>query len=188
MALGSIIVPVLPAALVAANPGAIPLSAAPTTAAGTPGPLGDTWHGLVNAVAVVPKTWAWDTASLATELTWMRWQRVTQNQAAFKGDASYNGIDKVSRSFFGLAVNFTPTWFQVFPGVDLSAPVTWSQGISGNAAVQLGGNEGSGQWSAGVAADLYQQYKVTLAYNGFFGNYTINSTGAMNFNNGVPAS
>ena len=57
-----------------------------------------------------------------------------------------------------------------------------------DAAVQLGGNEGSGQWSAGVAADVYQQYKVTLAYNGFFGNYTIGPTGAMNFNQGVPAS
>jgi hypothetical protein len=88
----------------------------------------------------------------------------------------------------GLAVNFTPTWFQVFPGVDLTAPLTWSQGLSGNAAVQLGGNQGSGNWSAGIGANIYQKHLVNLAYNGYFGNYTIGPTGAMNFNNGTFAS
>ncbi len=62
------------------------------------------------------------------------------------------------RTFFGLAVNFTPTWFQVFPGVDLDGAVTWSQGLSGNAAVFLGGSKGSGTWSAGVGANIYQKY------------------------------
>ena len=145
-------------------------------------------------MAVVPKTWAWDTATLATELTWMRWQRVTQNQAAFKGSSSYvapdgsTPVDKVSRNFFGLAVNFTPTWFQVWPGVDLSAPLTWAQGISGNAAVLLGGNKNTGNWSAGVAADIYQKYKIQLSYNGFYGNYSTTPTGAMDVPNGIPAS
>ena len=54
-----------------------------------------------------------------------------------------------------------------------SAPMTWSQGISGNAAVALGGNEGAGNWSAGVAADIYQKYKVSICkYNGYYGNYS----------------
>ncbi len=30
-----------------------------------------------------------------------------------------------TKNFFGLALAFTPTWFQVFPGVDLSAPITY---------------------------------------------------------------
>jgi hypothetical protein len=186
LATNSSLISVLPPPLAAQTPGSVATTAVPAN--GTPGPLGDTYHGLINAVAVVPKTWAWDTASLQTELTWMRWARVTQNEAAFKGNATYNGIDKVSRTFFGLAVNFTPTWFQVFPGVDLTAPVTWSQGISGNAAVLLGGNEGAGNWSAGIAADLYQKYNVKLAYNGYFGNYTIGANGAMNVPNGTFAS
>ena len=74
----------------------------------------------------------------------MQWSKVTQNEAVFKGRSSYTQIDKPSKNFFGLAINFTPTWFQVFPGVDLLAPVTWSQGISGNAAVLFGGSEGGG--------------------------------------------
>jgi hypothetical protein len=186
MPLNSIIIPVLPAPLVASTVGAVSTTSVPTN--GTPGALGDTYHAIVNAVATLPKTWAFDTATLTSELTWMQWARVTQNAAAFKGASTYTGIDKVSRDYLGLAINFTPTWFQVFPGVDLTAPVTWSQGLSGNAAVQLGGNEGTGTWSAGIGADIYQKYKVSLAYNGYFGNYSTTATGAMSVPNGVIAA
>jgi Protein of unknown function (DUF1302) len=185
-------VQVLPAALVATKPGSIATTAVPDR--GTPGALGDTYHGLVNALNVFPKTAVFDTATLSTELTWMQWAKVTQNQAVFKGDSSYvnadgsTPIDKVTRNYFGLAANFTPTWFQVFPGVDLSAPLTWSQGISGNAAILLGGNKNGGNWSAGVAADIYQKYKVQLSYNGYFGDYSTTATGALNVNNGTFAS
>jgi hypothetical protein len=40
-------------------------------------------------------------------------------------------------------VNFTPTWFQVFPGADLSMPLSYSRGMSGNSAVGSGGNKGA---------------------------------------------
>ena len=81
----------------------------------------------------------------------MQWTKVTQNEAVFKGRSNYTAIDKVSKNFVGLAFNFTPTWFQVFPGVDLLAPITWSQGLSGNSAVAFGGSENGGNWSAGIA-------------------------------------
>jgi hypothetical protein len=38
----------------------------------TPGAVGDTWHGLVNAIGIVPKTFLWDTAVYQTELTFSR--------------------------------------------------------------------------------------------------------------------
>ena len=113
----------------------------------------------------------------------MQWSKVTQNQAVFKGNSSYTDIDKVSKNYFGLGVNFTPTWFQVHPGIDLSAPLTWSRGLSGNSAVLLGGSKGAGTWSAGIAADVYQKHKIQLSYNGYFGNYSTTATGAMNVPN-----
>jgi hypothetical protein len=67
-------------------------------------------------------------------------------------------------------------------------PLTWSQGISGNAAVQLGGNKGTGNWSAGIAADVYQKYRVTLGYNGYYGDYSLTPAGAMNVANGTSAA
>ena len=98
-------------------------------------------------------------------------------------------IDKVTKNYAGLGINFTPTWFQVYPGVDLSAPVAWSQGLSGNAAVLLGGNQGAGTYSLGVAADIYQKYKVTLQYIGYYGNFSTNpATGALATANGTYAS
>jgi hypothetical protein len=177
---------VVPAPLVPAFPGSIATTAIPSR--GTPGALGNTMHGLVNVINIFPRTALFDTATLQGELTWMEWLKVTQNEAVFKGNSTYTGVDKPSRNFWGLALNFTPTWFQVWPGVDLLAPLTWSQGISGNAAVQLGGNKNAGTWSAGVAADIYQKYRVQLSYNGFYGDYSTTPTGAMNVANGVPAS
>jgi uncharacterized protein DUF1302 len=170
-------VQVLPAGLLAAFPGSV----ATTTdlGHGTPGALGDTWHGLINATNVFPKTPLFDTATLAAELTWNQWARVTQNEAVFKGRSGYRNadgsdpIDKVTRNFVGLAINFTPTWFQVWPGVDLSAPLSWSQGLSGNSAVVLGGNENAGTWSAGIAFDIYQKYRIDLKYNGYLGDYAL---------------
>ena len=51
-----------------------------------------------------------------------------------QGDAERGGVQgprqlhrrSTSRraNFFGLAINFTPTWFQVLPGVDVLAPIT----------------------------------------------------------------
>jgi hypothetical protein len=118
----------------------------------------------------------------------MRWDKVTQNAAVFKGRDSYTGIDKVSRDFVGIGLNFTPTWFQVFPGVDLLAPMAYSRGLSGNAAVFVGGNENAGNYALGVAAGIYSKYRVDLKYTGYFGNYATNpATGAASTFNGVNA-
>ncbi len=180
-------VTVLPAPLVPSTPGSIATTALPANG-DTPGALGNTWHGLVNAVGIVPKTALFDTASWQAELTWMQYGSVTQNEAVFKGRASYvrpDGsawIDKPTKNYFGLGINFTPTWFQVFPGVDILAPISWGQGLAGNAAVLFGGNRGAGTYAVGVAADIYQKYRIDLKYTGYYGQYTTDATGAVSAN------
>ncbi len=187
MPLVSDVVPVLPAALVPSTPGAISTSAVPTN--GTPGALGDTYHGLVNALWTMSKTPFFDTANFQAELTWAHWASVTQNAAVFKGRDSYTGLDRVSRDAIAIGLGFTPTWFQVFPGVDLMAPMSYSRGIDGNAAVTSGGNEGAGNWAVGVAADIRSQYRIDLKYTGYFGDYSTNpATGAATVFNGVNAA
>ena len=177
---------VLPAPLVNRSIGQIATTEVPES--GTPGALGDTMHGLVNLIGVVGQTPLWDTASWATELTWMTWLDVSQNEAVFKGRKGYDAIDAVDKNYFGLAINFTPTWFQVLPGMDLLAPLSWSQGISGNAAVTAGGNDGTGNFGIGLAADFYQKYRVDLKYVGFYGDYTKGPDGAAAVYNGVVAA
>jgi hypothetical protein len=84
----------------------------------------------------------------------------------------------------------------VFPGVDLLAPLSWSQGISGNSALgSHGGSEGSGTFGIGVAVDIYQKYRIDFKYVGFYGDKSmcpgvpVNpgtcSAGAVNIINGT---
>ncbi len=136
-------------------------------------------HGLVNLVGVLGES-IWDTASWATELSWMTYMNVTQNEAVFKGRGSAKpgkwtdytwALDAVDKNYFGLAINFTPTWFQVTPGMDLLAPVSWSQGISGNSPISGGGQDGAGTFGFGLALDFYQRYRFDLKYVGFYGDY-----------------
>ncbi len=50
--------------------------------------------------------------------------------------------------------------------MDMLAPVSWSQGISGNSAVTHGGQEGAGTFGLGIALDFYQKYRFDLKYVG----------------------
>lgn len=162
---------VLPAAFVPLVAGSIATTAVPTD--DTPGAKGDTMHGLVNVLGTIAKTPVFDAATWNAELTWMTWLDVSQNEAVFKGRDNYTQLDRVSKNYWGLALNFTPTWFQALPGVDVMMPLSWSQGISGNSAITAGGQKGAGTFGVGVAADIYQKYRVDLKYVGFYGDYSM---------------
>jgi hypothetical protein len=183
MPLASDAVTVLPAALVNPALGQIATTAVPANG-DAPSALGNTWHGLVNGIAVLPSTPLFDTASLTGELSWMYLANVTQNEAVYKGRSGYVNpacgctIDKSTPTYWGLAVNFTPTWFQVLPSVDLTLPITWAQGIGGTAATNFGGNKNTGNWSVGVGATIQQKYLVNLSYIGYYGNYATVASGA----------
>lgn len=182
MPLNSDVVSILPAALAARVPGAI--GAVPAEGE-TGGAVGNTWHGVVNALWTQPSNALFDAATWLAELQWNRWDKVTQGEAVFKGRDTYTGIDKVTKDFWGLGINFTPTWFQVLPGVDLQMPLSYSVGLSGNSAVSSGGNEHAGSFSIGLGADVNQKHRVDLKYVGFFGPYKTNAAGAVTSANGL---
>ena len=54
----------------------------------------------------------------------------------------------------------------------------------------LGGNEGTGNWSVGIAADIHQKYRVDLKYIDYYGDYDDRRrrTGAATVANGASAS
>jgi hypothetical protein len=78
MPLFSDAVTILPTALVDKNKGQI--NYVPTDGE-TGGARGDTLHGVVNLLGLVGATPVWNQLTWATELTWNRWQKVTQNEA-----------------------------------------------------------------------------------------------------------
>lgn len=182
MPLNSTPVTILPATLAALTPGAI---AALPGEGKTGGAIGNTWHGIVNLMGTVAETPLFDSAVWLAELQWNRWDKVTQGKVVFKGNDAYTGIDKVTKDFVGLSFNLTPTWFQIFPGVDLSAPMSYSIGLYGNSAVAAGGNEDAGSYSLGIAADVYQKYRFDLKYIDFVGPYRTDASGAITSSNGL---
>jgi hypothetical protein len=135
-----------------------------------PGARGNTWHGVFNVIGMTSNTPVYDYASWNVEFVWNRLDKVTDNAAAFKGPYSnYNSIDKATTDFIGVAAGFTPTWYQVFPGWDITMPLNFSVGIDGNSAVTGGGNQGSGAAGAGFGFDFMTRYKVDVRYIAFYG-------------------
>jgi hypothetical protein len=153
---------------------------------------GNTIHLVVNAVGLIPATPFFDTASYVVEGTYNRLDDVTANHDMYQGEgygvcnkalANYVGPGQATvrgqykdkwdgcstKDFYGIAVNFTPTWFQVMPGIDILAPLSYSRGLKGNSAVAFGGNERNGSYAVGIAADAYQKYRFDLKYVDFFG-------------------
>lgn len=131
---------------------------------------GDTLHWVVNGLVALPKTPLFDAATLLGEVYYSNLLSLdSQNKALYKGEDRYHGIDKPTRDNWGIAVNFTPTWYQVFPGVDLSAPLSINVGIDGVSPVAAGGAEDTGNYSVGLSAAVYNQYYVDLKYVDSFG-------------------
>ena len=158
----------------------------------TTGPRGDTIHGLVNAVGLISETPMFGAAAWAVELVWSQLDKVTSGANLFNG-VGYGGCtfgtykpvgDKwdgcATKNYVGMGAAFTPTWYQVMPGVDLSMPITYSVGLSGNAATTFGGNQGNGSFSFGLGADVFQKHRIDLKYVGYFGHindYGTNASG-----------
>jgi hypothetical protein len=159
-------------------------AAGPIARGTTPGPVGDTYHGVVNVVGLIPRTAVFDAANYGVELTWSQWADVKSGANLFfaegypgcvvAGQPAGKWDGCTTKNYFGLAAAFTPTWFQVFPGIDLQAPLTFATGLKGNAATVFGGNQANGNYTIGVGADIYQKYRVDLKYIDWFGRYKDN--------------
>jgi hypothetical protein len=159
----------------------------------TLGARGNTTHALVNALGVIAKTPVFDAATWAAELTYAKWNDVTKNKTAFQAEGyaavcsrtnanvrlagSPKWAGCVTDDYWGIALAFNPTWYQVFSGVDLSMPLTYARGLSGNAPTIFGGNEDLGNYSIGLSADIFQKHRVDLKYNQYFGDVTANAAG-----------
>jgi hypothetical protein len=152
------------------------------------GARGDTLHAVVNGVYLLPKTALWDTGSVAAEMAYSRLQRVTANEALYRGagnmvTATPGGAlactkvgapantpgDKTdycsTRDFYQMAVSFAPQYLGILPSWDLTLPMSLNYGIRGVAASGSGGAEGVMTWS--IAANMVYQTKheFTLRYS-----------------------
>lgn len=128
-----------------------------------PGPTGDTWHVVVNALGFLDPNSLWDGGSYAVELTFSALDRIRRNPALVHPDVHKN------RVLSTIAMSFAPQWYQVLPSLDVRLPFTVSYGIDGQTPISTGGNEGIGSGSLGVALEYAQVWNLDLRYNFYFG-------------------
>lgn len=131
---------------------------------------GDTLHWTLNGLMTLPKTPVFDSATLLAELYYSNLLKLdSKNEALYKGKDTYRGIDAPTRDNWGIAVNFTPTWYQVLPGVDFNAPMSINVGLDGVSPVSGGGAKDTGNYAVGVGAVVYNKYFIDLKYVDSFG-------------------
>jgi len=139
------------------------------------GATGDVVNVVANAIVPLSRSPFWQTGALTAELAYTRLLAVNSNPLLYNG-VGYAGCSGgrwdgcSTRDHVALAIAFQPQWLQVFPGVDLSMPISDVIGVYGNAP-QLGANsneQGSQTYSIGLSAVIRQKTTVTLAYNGSF--------------------
>lgn len=137
---------------------------------------GETLHGLVNFLSILPKTPVFDTGTAIVEFAYGRVLKVTDNPQFYNGRDGYQGFDRPTKDNSTVAVSFAPQYYQVLPGVDLTVPLTFATGMHGISAVG-GGAVDNGSYSAGFSFDIFAKYKVDLTYAGFFGPVHPDATG-----------
>ena len=128
----------------------------------------------------------WDSGILLAEFSFTHLNSVTDNpdQASFVGrkdstgaficnptGAASGGRDRdgcATKNSLAIAMLFIPQWQQVWAGVDLEAPISYTYGVHGNPAYRASAfyQEGTNIYSFGLRAIYQQKHQLTLSYNG----------------------
>lgn len=126
-------------------------------------PIGNSFHANLSWITVFPANALWDGAELLGELGYNRLTKVTRNKAALDPNTT--------RDASAVRLLFSPQYFQVYPGVDLTVPIGIGYGLGGRSAVSNFGGlpEHGGDVSIGVSADIHKQWKAGLSYTRYFG-------------------
>ncbi|MFA7270961.1 MAG: DUF1302 family protein [Sterolibacterium sp.] len=155
------------------------------------GPIGDTWHGLLNGQLTFNKNALWDNAVLTAELSYAGLDKVTRNAQFYKSNsnpaatACAGGADQVlsscsTKNFWNLALQFQPAWLQVSPGLDSYLGLVYVVGLSGTAPTNGGGNKSSGQYKITWGFDYQVRHKLELAYTAYIGRHEYGTPGSGN--------
>lgn len=149
---------------------------------GHDGARGNILNVVANTIAALTPTPLWQTGTAIAEVAWTHTLAVTHDKAVYDAvgyACAAGGINAGNGERDGcstdnnvnLNVLFDPQWLQVFPGIDLDAPVSVEYGLYGNGQTfgtsGTGNNAGSVAYSVGIHALIRQKYNVKLDYSGY---------------------
>ena len=129
------------------------------------GPVGDVWSVVINGVGLLNGDWGlWDGGTWILETTFQMLDECNENCELLDNKVSE---DRVISHIGGV---FKPTWYQVYPGWDLSIPMSVSYTIDGEKSpFTFGGDEERGNGSIGAELLIDQAWTVNVRYNTYFG-------------------
>ncbi|WP_330213794.1 DUF1302 domain-containing protein [Pseudomonas sp. Z18(2022)] len=127
--------------------------------------VGNSLHAQLSSLYSFNSNGIWDSASLAGEVAWHRRTSITKNATALDPNSE--------RDAWGLRMSFTPNFFQVYPGVDLSVPLGLGYNPKGRSSVISKFNNGvgdkGGDVSIGLQLEYLQTWKAGLNYTHYIG-------------------
>jgi len=136
--------------------------------------VGRTAHLNLNMLASLGPSLIARESSLVAEIAWNRVLDVTKNRAALDPSATDDGV--------GMKLVYTPTYRQVFAGVDLSVPVGISYFPMGKSAVVSSfGPDRGGDFNIGVSATYLDRVTFGLTYTHYYGPEDTNLNAASQF-------
>lgn len=127
-------------------------------------PVGNSVHAQVSAIHTLERAALWDGGFLLGEIAWHRRTSITKNAQNLDPNATRDAV--------GLRVLFIPTWYQVLPGLELSAPIGLGYNPSGRSSVITlfnGGWSKGGDLSIGLSSIYLDTWKASINYTTFIG-------------------
>jgi len=147
------------------------------TSADTSYVTGRTAHLNLSWTRVAGKTALWDGSSLVGELALNKVMSIDDVRTKVAGRYPV-GTEKVNRDKYptgaGLRVVFTPTWYQVMPGLDLSAPINLGWSFRGFSMIDnsfpFGGSPNrAGELALGLTGVYLNKWIANLSYVRYIG-------------------
>jgi hypothetical protein len=133
-------------------------------------PTGKIFYAQISEIYLGPATKFWDSSALVGELAGSQLMSVDKNGGNF---VASNGGGPGHWNALGFHFVFTPTYFEVRPGVDLSVPLGLAYNFWGNApgTHTFNGSDQShgGEATFGLALTYLSSWNAGIAYNQFFG-------------------
>jgi hypothetical protein len=127
-------------------------------------PVGDSAHVNLSTIVFLGRSKLWNDANLLGEVAWNGRVSTSLNPAQIDPNTS--------RQAYGIRFIFTPSWFGVLPGFDVSAPLGVGFNPQGNSSVVQNFNGGvthGGDVSIGINGVYRQVWRSSLTYTGYYG-------------------
>lgn len=124
--------------------------------------VGNSAHAQMSWLASLGPSFISNEADFVGEIAWNRRTSITKNASALNINAT--------RDATNIRFVYEPKYRQVWPGVDLSVPVGFGYGLSGNSSV-VGSFNGKnvGDLSVGIAGSYLDAWRFGVNYTHYFG-------------------